>query len=81
MVKTLFDAIDTENKGSIECWQVEHFCRDFLKGDGEYEINTDFENEVGSAYKMLHDNETGKVTTDELSKFLWELVRSQIVNL
>ena len=81
MVRTLFDAIDTDIVGSIDCWQVEELCRDFLRGDGEYEIDTDFENELGSAYKILHDSETGKVTLDELSKFLWELVRAQIVNL
>ena len=81
MVRTLYDAMDTDKLGTLDCQQVEEFCREFLRGDGEYEINTDFENEAGSAYKMLRDNEKGRVSLDDLSMFLWELLRAQVVNL
>ena len=75
MVQTLYYAIDTENVGSIQCHQVEEFCRDFLQGDGSYDVDTNFANHQDSAYKMLRDSESGKGTLDELSKFLWELTR------
>ena len=60
---------------------MEDFCRDFLSGDGLYDIETDFAEQQESAFKMLRDNEKGTVNMDELSKFLWELTRIQISNL
>lgn len=42
MVRTLYDAIDTENVGAIKCHQVEEFCREFLQGDGSYDTDTNF---------------------------------------
>ena len=81
MVRTLYDAIDTENVGAIKCHQVEEFCREFLQGDGSYDTDTNFADHHQSAYKMLRDNEAGSVSMEELSQFLWELTRQQIVNL
>ena len=42
MCKNMYDAIDTDNEGTLPCAQVEAFVVDFLRGsqkDGE--INTD----------------------------------------
>ena len=81
MISTLYDAIDTENIGTISCQQVEQFVRDFLHGDGSYGMDTNFSDNQDTAYKMLRDNEAGRVNKEELSKFMWELTRQQIVNL
>ena len=66
--------MDTDNVGTIECKQVEQFCREFLRGD-DLESDTNFEGEQTTAFKMLKDNEAGYVNLDDLSKFLWELLR------
>ena len=69
--------MDTDNIGTIDCSQVEQFCQEFLRGDElqSDEKNTNFESEQQAAFKMLKDNEAGRVNLDDLSKFLWELLR------
>ena len=82
MNRNLFDAMDTDNKGSIDCNQVETFIREFLRGDQkEGEIDTNFEHWHEGTFKMLRDNEAGEVTMEELAKVLWELLRYQVVCL
>ena len=70
MAKTLFDAIDTENEGTIDCSHVEAFCRDFIRGDCKYDVDTNFEEEHQEAFQMLQENEAGVCNIEELSKFL-----------
>ena len=63
----MYDAIDTDNEGTIHCTQVEEFCVNFLKGtqkDGE--INTDTSMDHDETFKILKENESGEVTFDEL---------------
>ena len=44
MTKNIYDAIDTDNAGTLEVSQVEIFVRSFLKGNQiEGQINTSFE--------------------------------------
>ena len=75
--KNMYDAIDTDNAGTIGINQVEIFVRDVLRGDQkEGFINTSFEAENEELFKILHENESGEVTLDELSKFLLELLKN-----
>ena len=80
--KNIYDAIDTDNEGTIPTAQVEAFVRDFLRGNQKEEtISTDFEMENDDVFKILQDNESGEVTLDELSKFLNELLKNQVRQL
>ena len=81
MAQTLFDAIDTDNEGTIDCTQVEDFCRDFMRGEENYDIDTNFENDLGEAFQILRDNEAGRINLEELSKFLTKLLCMQVENL
>ena len=79
-VKNIYDAIDSEGKGSIAIPEVESFVRDFLRGDqsSHGELNTNFESENENVFKMLNENESGEVTMEELSKFLDSLLKNQV---
>ena len=80
--KNIYDAIDTDNAGTIPCPQVETFVRDFLRGNQiEGEINTSFEEQNEDVFKVLQENESGEVTLDELAKFLNELLKNQVRQL
>ena len=75
--KNIYDAMDTETLGTIKTDLVESFIRDVLRGDQkEGEINTSFEKENEDQFKILHENESGEVTLEELSKFLQELLKN-----
>ena len=44
MTKNIYDAIDTDNAGTLEVAQVEIFVRNFMKGNQiEGQINTAFD--------------------------------------
>ena len=44
MTKNIYDAIDTDNAGTLEVGQVEFFVKQFLKGNQiEGQINTSFD--------------------------------------
>ena len=81
MAQTLFDAIDTENEGTIDCSHVEEFCRDFIRGDGKYDVDTNFEDDNLDAFKLLQDNEAGVCNIEELSKFLEMFLCIQVLAL
>ena len=82
MTKNIYDAIDTDNAGTLEVDQVEQFVRNFLKGNQiEGQINTSFEDRHDTIFKILKDNESGEVTPDELGKFLNELLKNQVKEL
>ena len=82
MTKNIYDAIDTDNAGTLEVDQVEIFVRNFLKGNQiEGQINTSFEDRHDTIFKILKDNESGEVTPDELGKFLNELLKNQVKEL
>ena len=75
--QNMYDAIDTDNAGTIAIKQVEIFVRDVLRGDQkEGFANTSFEKENEDLFKILEENESGEVTFDELSKFLLELLKN-----
>ena len=82
MNQNLFDAIDTDNVGSIDINQVEAFIREFLRGNQcEQSVDTNFEDEHENLFKMIQENESGRLNVEELGKCLWELLRQQIQNL
>ena len=71
MTKNIYDAIDTDNAGTLEVGAVEIFVRSFLKGNQvEGQINTSFEDYHEETFKMLQDNESGELTLDELGRWL-----------
>uniref|UniRef100_A0A7S3CMG8 EF-hand domain-containing protein n=1 Tax=Strombidium rassoulzadegani TaxID=1082188 RepID=A0A7S3CMG8_9SPIT len=79
MCKNIFDAIDTDNVGTLEVSQVEQFVRSFLRGNQvPGQINTSFEDSHNQIFKILKDNESGEITQDELGKFLNELLKNQV---
>jgi len=80
MTKNIYDAIDTDNTGTLEVEQVERFVRDFLKGNQEDgRENTSFEEQNEEVFKILSQNESGEVTLEELGKFLNELLKNQVL--
>ena len=82
MTKNIYDAIDTDNAGTLEVGQVEFFVKQFLKGNQiEGQINTSFEDKHDTVFQILKDNESGEVTIDELGKFLNELLKNQVKQL
>ena len=82
MAKNIYDAIDTDNEGSLKVGQVETFVRLFLAGNQvEGQTNTSFEDSHEQVFKMLQENESGEVNYDELSKFLNELLKNQVKQL
>ena len=79
MTKNIYDAIDTDNEGTLKVEQVETFVRLFLKGNQiEGQTNTSFEESHDQVFKILQENESGEVNLDELSKFLNELLKNQV---
>ena len=77
MTKNIYDAIDTDNAGTLEVKQVEQFVRQFLRGNQiEGQINTSFEEKHEETFKILLDNESGELTQEELGKWLNELLKA-----
>jgi Ca2+-binding EF-hand superfamily protein len=79
--KCIFDAIDTDNSGTLERDEVEQFVVSLLKGVLHDDIGVDFEDKNRAIFEMLDDNESGEITLDELGKFLRELFKEQIKDL
>jgi len=80
--KSIFDAIDTDNSGTLEREEVESFVKSLLVGihnddDEEYDQNERHRIVFG----VLDENESGEITLDELGKFLRELFKEQIKEL
>ena len=76
MTRNIYDAIDTDNAGTLDINQVEVFVRSFLKGNQvEGQISTSFEDKHDNIFKLLQENEAGEVTMDELGKFLNEMLK------
>ena len=89
--KSIFDAIDTDNSGTLEKEEVEGFIKDLLKGMqteqgeagpyGQVEVGQQVEDRYRVVFQLLDENETGEITLDELGKFLRELFKEQIKEL
>ena len=81
--KSIFDAIDTDNSGSLEKEEVETFVKGLLKGihSGEDAVNNDLQERHKIVFSVLDDNESGEITLDELGSFLRELFKEQIKEL
>ena len=81
--KSIFDAIDTDNSGSLEKEEVETFVKGLLKGihSGDGEGGADLQERHKIVFSVLDDNESGEITLDELGKFLRELFKEQIKQL
>ena len=78
----MFDAIDTDNEGSLTCIQVEQFVVEFLKGtqkDGE--VNSDTSMEHTETFRILRENESGELTFEELGIFLMFFLKAQVLVL
>jgi Ca2+-binding EF-hand superfamily protein len=81
--KSIFDAIDTDNSGSLEKEEVETFVKGLLKGihSGDGDGQADLQERHKIVFSVLDDNESGEITLDELGKFLRELFKEQIKQL
>ena len=78
----VYDAIDEDNAGTLDVGMVERFVRNFLRGNQiEGQMNTSFEEENVAVFKSLQDNEAGEISMDELGKFLFDLLKSQVKQL
>ena len=78
--KSIFDAIDTDNSGSLEKEEVETFVKGLLKGihngeGGEGGNAQELQERHKIVFSVLDDNESGEITLDELGKFLRELFK------
>mgnify|MGYP003770722741 FL=1 len=80
--ESIFEAIDTDNSGTLDKEEVKSFVANLLKG-----ISPDSDNAANLLEKhkivfaVLDDNESGEITKDELQKFLRELFKEQIKEL
>jgi Ca2+-binding EF-hand superfamily protein len=74
--KAIFDAIDTDNSGTLERDEVESFIKGLLKGihTGD-SFMQDLEDRHRMVFSLLDENESGEITLDELGKFLRELFK------
>ena len=82
MARNIYDAIDTDNEGTIKTVQVENFVKLFLKGNQvEGQLDTSFDGVHDHVFAILQENESGEVNLDELSKFLQELLKNQVRQL
>ena len=82
--KSIFDAIDTDNSGSLEKEEVETVVKGLLKGinsGGDESAKQDSQERHKIVFSVLDDNESGEITLDELGKFLRELFKEQIKEL
>mmetsp|Transcript_13227 Transcript_13227/g.16807 ORF Transcript_13227/g.16807 Transcript_13227/m.16807 type:complete len:141 (+) Transcript_13227:64-486(+) len=80
--KSIFDAIDTDNSGTLEREEVESFVKSLLVGitnDDEEEYDQNERHRI--VFGVLDENESGEITLDELGKFLRELFKEQIKEL
>ena len=84
--KSIFDAIDTDNSGTLEKDEVEDFIKQMLRnmqvdsvdsGDAHHMIDERYR----TVFSVLDENESGEITLDELGKFLRELFKEQIKEL
>ena len=75
--KSIFDAIDTDNSGSLEKEEVETFVKGLLKGihSGDDGMNNDLQERHKIVFSVLDDNESGEITLAELGSFLRELFK------
>ena len=73
--KSIFDAIDTDNSGSLEKEEVETFVKGLLKGIHSEDAGSDMQERHKIVFSVLDDNESGEITLDELGKFLRELFK------
>ena len=76
--KAIFDAIDTDNSGTLERDEVESFVKGLLRGvqaDEAGAYGGDFEDRHRIVFALLDENESGEITLDELGKFLRELFK------
>ncbi|CAI2379708.1 unnamed protein product [Moneuplotes crassus] len=78
--KSVFDAIDTDNSGTLEKEEVEVFVKGLLKGVND-ENSEESEERHKLVFSVLDENESGEITLDELGKFLRELFKEQIKEL
>ena len=82
LTSNVYDAIDTDDSGTLEVGMVETFVRTFLRGNQvEGQVNTSFEDENSKVFKILLENESGEISMDELGKFLFVLLSSQVQQL
>ena len=80
--KSIFDAIDTDNSGTLEREEVESFVQSLLVGiHNEEEEEYDQNERHRIVFGVLDENESGEITLDELGKFLRELFKEQIKEL
>ena len=80
--KSIFDAIDTDNSGTLEKDEVLSFIRELLAGmQQEPEEGLPVDERYRQVFQVLDENETGEITLDELGKFLRELFQEQIKEL
>ena len=80
--KSIFDAIDTDNSGTLEREEVESFVKSLLVGiHNEEEEEYDQNERHRIVFGVLDENESGEITLDELGKFLGELFKEQIKEL
>ena len=87
--KSIFDAIDTDNSGTLEKDEVEVFIKDMLRSmDLDYSRNNQLDSQPSliddryrNVFSVLDENESGEITMDELGKFLRELFKEQVREL
>ena len=79
MNANVFLALDEDNSGTLSVPLVVTFCRDFLRGHQvEGYPDSDFEKEHTAILNELLNQENEEMNSEELEKFLNELLKDQI---
>jgi Ca2+-binding EF-hand superfamily protein len=79
--KSIFDAIDTDNSGTLEKDEVEDFIKQMLRSmqvdsaDQQLGDAHMIDERYRTVFSVLDENESGEITLDELGKFLRELFK------
>ena len=83
--KSIFDAIDTDNSGTLEKDEVEEFIKQMLRSmqvEQPDSLNAGLiDDRYRTVFAALDENESGEITLDELGKFLRELFKEQVKEL
>ena len=82
MAMRFYDAMDEDNIGHLYIENVLQFVRAFLRGNEGEKICTDFEEDHAKLLRdFKNDNEDGECSFDDLRKFLYQLLKDQVMYL
>lgn len=81
--KCIFDAVDSDNSGSLDKDEIRHFMFQLLTmlyEDSDVD-KSEIQKRNEQIFKILDQNKSGEVSQDELARFLREIFKEQLKDL